>query len=85
MEQYVLILDMKSFGIIEKLGGRPAVSAALRESGARTHSVDAIRMWAQRGSIPGNALRALLAEAERKGVEISSDDFDVIEVGRVDA
>lgn len=51
---------MKTFPIIEKLGGRAAVAEQL-SSDDRLVSRDAIRMWSARGRIPGHAVKRMLA------------------------
>jgi hypothetical protein len=66
---------MDAFPIIDKLGGREAVLEALQRGGSNIRSIHAIRMWSARGSIPGDAVAILMAEAERLGIKYSSVDF----------
>ena len=68
---------MQTYPIIEKLGGRERVFAMLSDGEDGQKTLDAIRMWVQRGSIPGAAQRRLMEEADRQGVEYTADDFRV--------
>ena len=68
---------MREFPIIEKLGGRDAVLKRLRARGVDIKSTDALRMWAQRGQIPGHAQQALMAIAEMDGIGYGAADFTV--------
>jgi hypothetical protein len=67
------------FPILSKLGGQDAVHAELTKRG---HIIgrDAIRMWRQRGRIPGDAATALMAIAEEMSVGYSSQDFALAEI-----
>jgi hypothetical protein len=69
---------MSEFPIIHKLGGRDAAVTALREQGLR-RGLDALRMWVARGGIPGDAQRALMRAAERRGIAYTAADFEVPE------
>ena len=72
---------MQTFPIIEKLGGRDAVFGLLRDRpGVKVKTSDTIRMWIQRGSIPGPAQRALMAAADQRQVPYSAQDFVLLEV-----
>lgn len=70
---------MQTFPIIEKLGGREKVFELLK-SAELIKTIDAIRMWIQRGTIPGNAQRELMAEADRRMLGYDASDFAVSEV-----
>lgn len=72
---------MKSFAIIEKLGGRRA-SADVIEASGRACTPDTVRMWCQRQRIPGYAIPVLMSEAEARGLKVSSADFEPITVTR---
>lgn len=72
---------MKTFRIIEKLGGRQRVVTLLSEAG-RTISVDGVRMWSKRGQIPGAALQVLMAAAERKRIKVTAADLSLIDAPR---
>lgn len=69
---------MKTFGIIEKLGGRQRVAALLCEAG-RAITVDGVRMWSKRGQVPGAALQVLMAVAERKRIKVTAADLSLID------
>lgn len=68
---------MVEFPIIEKLGGRDAVFAHLRDKGL-VETPHAIRMWASksRGVIPGDAARELMRWADERAIRYSADDFE---------
>ena len=69
---------MQSFPIIEKLGGREAVFDLLKgQPEVKVNSLDTIRMWIQRGSIPGSAQRALMAAADEQRLPYSAQDFSL--------
>lgn len=70
---------MKSFGIVEKLGGRAKVVKVLALADQEI-TLDGVRMWSKRGQIPGAAVRILMAEAERRRMRIRSTDLILIEV-----
>ena len=65
---------MRTFPIVEKLGGRAAVAKM------RGVSVHAIRMWAQRRRIPGDDLAALILAVEKAGIPFEARDLRVIEI-----
>ena len=70
---------MWTFPIIEKLGGRGAVAMIVRRfpSGDPVPvTVDTVRMWVSRNSIPGYALRQLIAEAQKRKITLSARDFE---------
>lgn len=70
---------MWTFPIIEKLGGRHAVAALVRraqDGAALPLTVDTVRMWIARSSIPGYAVRQMMEEAERRGIEVGARDFE---------
>lgn len=70
---------MWTFPIIEKLGGRHAVAALVRrvqDGAAVPLTVDTVRMWIARSSIPGYAVRQMMEEAERRGIEVGARDFE---------
>lgn len=71
---------MLTFPIIEKLGGREAVFGALTRQPDGPKTIDALRMWAARGSIPGGAQRALMTEAESRGIAYTASDFEVVDL-----
>lgn len=65
---------MLTYPIIEKLGGRQAVAGLVRRrSGGVT--VDTVRMWIARDSIPGYALRQMIAAAEGRGIRVDASDL----------
>lgn len=68
---------MVEFPIIEKLGGREAVFAHLRERGL-VETPHAIRMWGSktRGVIPGDAARELMRWADERRIRYSAEDFE---------
>lgn len=68
------------FPIIGKLGGRDAVVRQLKKRG---HEIgwDAVRMWAQRGTIPGDAARVLMRIAEEERIRFAAADFELQEEG----
>lgn len=61
--------------IIEKLGGYIAAYEALKPHLPRAIGADAVRMWKQRGSIPGYGMIALAAAAKKKGIEFDPGDY----------
>lgn len=70
---------MRTFQIIEKLGGRKAVSELLSTK-KKPVSKDVIRMWCTRGTVPGNSVRVMMKVAEKRGIEIVAKDLDPITV-----
>jgi plasmid stability protein len=66
---------MSDFPIVEKLGGRETVFAKLRARGDKRTTVGALRMWARRGSMPGDAMRRLMEIAEAAGIAYTAADF----------
>lgn len=79
---------MKTFPIIEKLGGRAAIAPRLKRAskgGVRPVTVDTIRMWSARNSIPGYATRQLIVIAAFEGVSIEPDDFTACELQEIAA
>lgn len=64
------------FPIIRKLGGRQAVTEKLH---ARGHDIGfhALRMWVNRGTIPGDAVPHLMAIAEAERVDYGAKDFEL--------
>lgn len=60
------------FPIIKKLGGVRATFEILRPL---LKTDEAIRMWRKRGSIPGEAMRRMMAAAEKKRIRYSAADF----------
>jgi hypothetical protein len=65
-----------SFPIIEKLGGREAVTALLIHLGL-VKNESAVRMWSSplRGVIPGDAARELMKAADNQNIPYQADDF----------
>lgn len=61
--------------IIDKLGGRLQLFEKLVDSGLRVKTKEAVRMWEQRGQMPGNAIVHCMELAEKEGVSYSSKDF----------
>jgi hypothetical protein len=72
---------MREFPIVTKLGGRDAVFRVLHAAEQRVETIHALRMWVARDSIPGDAQRILMAEADRLGIKYSAIDFDVFDDG----
>lgn len=70
---------MKTFGIIENLGGR-AVVADLLDKHGHTVTVDAVRMWSKREQIPGAPLRILIETAEKRRIKVKASDLVPINV-----
>lgn len=66
---------MKTFPIIEKLGGRKAVAEIVSGGHCRPVSADAVRMWSARGRIPGYAIRLMMEHAERRKIAIAASDL----------
>lgn len=73
---------MRTFPILEKLGGLDATFDHLRERGFSLQTRDALRMWRspKRGVIPGDAAVILMQICEDKGIAYSADDFKIVEV-----
>jgi len=67
---------MSEFPIIQKLGGREVVFEQLRER-CGLQTIHALRMWRQRGQIPGQYMLALLEMAEREGIPYCARDFEL--------
>lgn len=67
---------------IQKLGGRKAVadrvSRARSADGKKPIGPHAVRMWEQRGSVPGYAVLELMAWAQREGLPLKLDDFRAV-------
>lgn len=66
---------MQTFPIIQKAGGREAIAEIVTHPTKGKVGVDAIRMWEQRGRIPGYAIADLLRWSEAAKVPISESDF----------
>lgn len=64
----------ETFPIIEKLGGVQAAFELL-QPGLKT--AEAIYMWRRRKSIPGDAMRILMAAAEKRGIPYTANDFEI--------
>lgn len=69
---------MAEFPIVNKLGGREAVFARLRDKGL-VATLDALRMWAnpKRAVIPGDAARELMLWADEREISYSAADFQL--------
>lgn len=68
----------REFPIIRRLGGRDASAEKLRQLGHEI-SRDGLRMWAARGSIPGDATRLLMRIADQERIAYGSADFELEE------
>lgn len=75
------IHPMRTFKIIEKLGGRRATANVVTAQ-LRPVTTDTVRMWCQRGRIPGDVVRCLLKEAEARKIDTAGSDFDVFDKQR---
>lgn len=72
---FMLTLTMSTFPIFEKLGGREAAFAKLKEQGFDKGS-HALRMWHQRHRIPGEAITLLMRAADANGIQYTAEDFE---------
>lgn len=72
---------MRTFPILEKLGGLDATFDRLRERGFPIKTRDALRMWRSpgRGTIPGDAAVVLMQICDDDGIAYSSADFMPVE------
>ena len=66
-----------TFPIIEKLGGRTALSKVLTRPHERRQTVTkvAIGLWVHRGSIPGFAVVQMMELARQRDVPVEPTDF----------
>lgn len=73
---------MRTFPIIEKLGGIDAAFDRLRARGLPIDTKDALRMWRSphRGTIPGNAVVVLMQICDDEGIAYSARDFRICDV-----
>lgn len=69
-------MAITEFPIITNLGGREAVQGKFVAHGVDV-TLDAMRMWTVRKSIPGDAMRLLMAIAEEEEAEYSAADFEL--------
>lgn len=67
---------MSEFPIIKRLGGRKAVFEEIREPLGLT-TLRSMGMWVSRRSMPGEAMVALMALADARGVSYGPEDFTV--------
>ncbi len=72
---------MRTFPILDKLGGLDATYARLQERGFPIKTKDALRMWRSphRGVIPGDAAVELMRICEEDGISYSAEDFEIRE------
>ena len=66
---------MRTFPIIQKAGGREAITKIVNHPTKGRVSTDAVKMWERRGSIPGYAISGLLEWAADKKVRLTPNDF----------
>jgi hypothetical protein len=67
---------MQEFPIIEKLGGRETAFELLQKTApGKIQTIDAMRMWLVRRSIPSWALVIFLQVAEERSIEYSAADL----------
>jgi hypothetical protein len=80
-KQIVHKRGMRTFRIIEKLGGIDQVFVLLTKRGLRITTPDAIRMWRSpsRGMIPGAAMVLLMEACEAQQIKYCADDFRLVE------
>lgn len=69
---------MVSFPVIEKLGGRDEVFELLKQAGYPIRTVDAVRMWGARGTIPGDAARLLMEACDQRRIAYQAPDFKAV-------
>lgn len=75
LEQNVLDVPMHTFPIIQKAGGRKAITEIVTHPTHGRVGIHAVRMWEQRGRIPGYAIADLLEWCERSGISFTQADF----------
>lgn len=75
---------MRTFPILEKLGGLDAAFARLQARGFPVKTKDALRMWRSpnRGVIPGDAAVVLMQICDEEGIAYSAKDFEITESER---
>lgn len=71
----MFILFCMSYEIFQKMGGRKSAFVELERNGYQVASEDTLRMWEQRGSIPGWAILALMAICQKLSIQYSYTDF----------
>jgi hypothetical protein len=68
------------FPIIDRLGGLDSAFEVVRSPRTNIKTKGAIRMWAQRGGIPGACIVALMEEMDARGESYSHVDFTPVGV-----
>jgi hypothetical protein len=71
-----MVVGMRTFPVIEKLGGRQQAAEIVSARG-KPVTADAVRMWCQRGQIPGWARHALHQHFDEQGVAVMASDFEI--------
>jgi hypothetical protein len=63
------------FPIIERLGGIERTYELLKAAGYGAETIDSIRMWRARRSMPGSAIVLLMRICEAQAIDYSAADF----------
>lgn len=75
---------MRTFPILDKLGGLDATFDRLRARGFPIKTKDALRMWRSpgRGVIPGDAAVEIMRICDEEGIAYTAGDFEIVEPTR---